>query len=493
MTDGTLSSGSAQDREALHAAPSLFVSSVAVIVVILGLQQIAVVSAEPILPLLADAVICTCYVFWMRGKFRDGAPLSVGLIYALIVFVYATYPIAVYLLLGGYYTPLNDARLYSEQPTPYTVNKIGWYYSLYLASFVTAYVVAGRRSSFIEHRLVEVRRSTVWAVFAVMLLLRLTSISVQLLWAQPGDDYLASYLKYSHLPLLAQQVIGHVEGIGLVASVAAVVVSCADWRRYRWLVGSWVLGESLVLLIGLGSRTQVALLCLALLVSYHWLHRRLSLPVITACSGLLLVAFLGVGFLRAASIGGAPGVATEVMAGNSEFEAVFANAVDLDRIDQAGELDRGELGLAPYAGGFVGLIPRQLLPFEKIDLSSWYVQTYYPQYGEAGGGLAFGAIAESIAGAGELDILWRAVVVGVFFAWVDRMLTRERLSSWAFIFYVWIISSCYQVFRSGTFALLPLFVYRFLPAVSLMAITAAVLRAAGRGKPTLARQAPMRG
>jgi hypothetical protein len=110
MTDGTPSSGSAQDREALHAAPSLFVSSVAVIVVILGLQKIAVGSAEPILPLLADAVICTCYVFWMRGKFRDGAPLSVGLIYALIVFVYATYPTAVYLLLGGYYTHRSMTR-----------------------------------------------------------------------------------------------------------------------------------------------------------------------------------------------------------------------------------------------------------------------------------------------------------------------------------------------------------------------------------------------
>jgi hypothetical protein len=429
----------------------------------------------------------------MRGKFRDGAPLSVGLIYALILFVYATYPIAIYLLLGGYYTPLNDARLYSEQPTPDTVNKIGWYYSIYLATFVAAYVAAGHRSSFIEHRLIEVRKSTVWAVFVVMLLLRLTSISIQLLWAQRGDDYLASYLKYSHLPLLAQQIIGHVDGIGVVASIAAVVVSCADWRRYRWLVGSWILGECLVLLMGLGSRTQVALLCLALLVSYHWLHRRLSLSVIAAWSGLLLVAFLGVGFLRAASISGAPGVATEVLAGSSEFEALFANAVDLDRIDQAGDLDRGELGLAPYTGGFVGLIPRQLLPFEKMDLASWYVQTYYTGFAEAGGGLAFGAIAESIAGAGVFDILWRALLAGVFFAWVDRMLTRERLSVWAFVFYVWIISSCYQVFRGGTFALVPLFVYRFLPAIGLMAVLADILQAAGRGTATLARQVPVRG
>src|ERR1700756_738875 len=99
MTYATPSAGLAQDHEVRCTPPRLFVCSVAVIVVVFGLQAIAVASAEPILPLFADAIICMCYVLWMRGKFRDGAPLSVGLIFALILFVYATYPIAVYLLL----------------------------------------------------------------------------------------------------------------------------------------------------------------------------------------------------------------------------------------------------------------------------------------------------------------------------------------------------------------------------------------------------------
>lgn len=448
--------------------------------VVIGVLLIAEASTLVLLPMAVDFALMGAFAFWLYRRSPSSAPVCIGIVYALTVFIYAVYPLAVYELLGEYYTPLNDARLFSEQPPPDTVTRIAWYYTVYLAFFIIGYISLCEKSSPRPLRLQNMDASRIWAVLVCVVLIRIGLIGAEAMLAQRSDDYLGSYLKYSHLPLIAQQLLGHADGIGVVISIATIAVACSQWRRYRWVIAIWLAVELLVLILGLGSRTYVALLCLSLLISYHFLHQQLSTKTMAIWMAALLFGFLALGLARAYQISGFTGVGVEVMAGSSEFESLFANAVDIDRLDQSGQLDKNEIAAAVYVGNFIGLIPRQFLPFEKIDLATWYVETYHEEYAKSGGGMAFGVIAESEAGAGLVDLVWRGLLVGLFFSLLDRILGQGQVSAWKFVFYVWVVSSSYQLFRGTTFGLVPLFIYRFLPAIAVMALVAELLRAASR-------------
>ncbi len=133
-----------------------------------------------------------------------------------------------------------------------------------------------------------------------------------------------------------------------------------------------------------------------------------------------------------------------------------------------------------YFGDLLALVPQQVLGVEKFSVATWYVTTYYPEFADAGGGLAFGAIAESLAGAGVIDLVWRAALVGFIFGVVHRHVTLRPVSTWRIAVYVWLVCFSYQAFRASTLALLPVVFFRILPAIGLIVVIAALLRSTGR-------------
>jgi hypothetical protein len=118
------------------------------------------------------------------------------------------------------------------------------------------------------------------------------------------------------------------------------------------------------------------------------------------------------------------------------------------------------------------------VPFEKLNLANWYVSTFHTEYAERGGGFAFGVVPQSLIGAGWLDLIVRGLLVGFVFARFDRMVQAERVRLWKFAAYLWLITNCYITFRSTTLALVPVFVYRFVPALLTVIIVAYLLRMA---------------
>ena len=108
--------------------------------------------------------------------------------------------------------------------------------------------------------------------------------------------------------------------------------------------------------------------------------------------------------------------------------------------------------------------------------TTWYVDTFYSSFAEYGGGLAFGAIPEALLGSGWPDLIWRGALVGFLFRWFDDAIRKGTSSLWKFTLYLWLMFSCYQTFRVTTLAVLPLFIYRFLPAMLMVIAFAYLLR-----------------
>jgi hypothetical protein len=435
-------------------------------------------------PLFAVLGVAGIFIF-VEYKRAGHAPVNAGSMFATVVVLYAAFPLLIYQGLGGFYTPLNDSRLFSDQPDPATIARIAWYYVAYLTAFVVGYLAMnGRRGGRVGVSIPSLDAPTMWSLVAAYVALRVSVLAAEVLFAARSTDYLESYLKYKHLPLVAQQLLGHAEGIAAVLGLGVMAMLCSRWQRYRVLVACWLALEFGTLLLGLGARTQFVTLCLAAAISYHFLYKRLSMTALAGAGVAVIVLFLGLGLIRQyVGYGGVAGVGTEALAGSSEFESLFANAYDVDRLVTVGGIDKSSIRAAVYLGDVINLVPQQLSPFEKISLPTWYVETYYPEHAERGGGLAFGAVPEALVGTGLFDLLWRAALVGIALCWFDRSCRTGSVAFWRFVLQVWLISFCYLTFRSTTLALLPLFVYRFLPAMMGVAALAWLIRFAATDSP----------
>lgn len=443
----------------------------------LGARLIDAAMTSVLAPLLTLLVVGAGFLLILRARALH-APIGLGSVYAAVVILYGSYPSLMYLALGGYYTPLNDSRLFADQPPPSDLGLIIWYYAIYLASFCVGYLLRYQRGETTVVVIADLDAPSVWALLTTFVAFRATTLMAEVFLAAPHTDYLESYLKYKHLPLLAQQVIGHIDGITAILSLAVVALLCRRWDKYRSLVLMWLAAEFAILIVGLGARTHFVILCLATLFSYHFLYRLISTSALVSSGVTLVVAFLGLGIMRQFAGAGLAAVGVEVVASSSEFETLFANAYDIERLVALGQIDKVTMAGTLYFGDLVNLVPQQLVPFEKLNLATWYVETFYSEYARAGGGFAFGAISESLLGMGLFDLVWRGVLVGLVFCWIDSNIRVERIGFWKFIFFLWLLVSCYQTFRSTMLSLVPPFVYRFLPAMLVVSVLAYLLRTA---------------
>jgi hypothetical protein len=153
------------------------------------------------------------------------------------------------------------------------------------------------------------------------------------------------------------------------------------------------------------------------------------------------------------------GLGLEALSSNNEFEILFANAYDVSERKPAG--DMAEAFPRFYIGDFLNLVPQQVLPIAKFDTAAWYVETFYPEFAMSGGGLGFGAIAESFLGFGWIDATWRGAVIGLIFAWLQRRFLRQAQTIWSYGFYLWVLILSYECFRGTTFSLVPRAFYEF--------------------------------
>jgi oligosaccharide repeat unit polymerase len=431
-------------------------------------------------PLVTLLLIGAAFFIVLQWRTRY-APIGLGTIFAAVVLLYGTYPLLMYWGLKGYYTPLNDSRLFTDQPPPADIAHIAWLYCLYLGCFCAGYLLRPHRTrSGNPLSISDLDSSTIWSLFAIFILLRVTLISVDLLFAETTLSYQESYLKYKNLPLLAQQLLGHANGIAMALSIVSMAFLTKRWNENRWIVLGWIGLELLLLLAHVGARTQFVMLCLSALFSYHFLYRSISTTRLLMVGSALVIAFLGLGILRQFTALGVSAVGTEALASNSEFEVLFANAYEIDRLLTLGEIDRASMFGVVYLGDILNLIPQQVTPFEKLNLATWYVETFHPVGAEFGAGLAFGAIPEALLGSGWPDLIWRGTLIGFLFRWFDDSIIEGHGTLWRFALYLWLMVSCYQVFRLTTLSVLPLFIYRFLPAMLLVSMLAFLLREAGK-------------
>lgn len=308
-------------------------------------------------------------------------------------------------------------------------------------------------------------RELPWLIpLAIGLMIALSAVR-WLFGADVSDNYVSSYTVFREMPLIVQQLIGVATQTLFSLLVAVIVFAVAAWPTKHFLVaiaiGCWLIYVSLA---G-GSRSTAFLCFFAYIVAATIYVRHFSIGKVVALGGVALVLFLLAGLLRDQLLG----ESYFLLLQHSEFTSVFINAIDLKQRLGHGFVTENRLSF--YLVDLLRLVPSQLLGSLKVDPATWYVQTFYPERYNLGGGLAFGSIAESAIGFGAPEALIRGALLGLIFAWLANRLTEGPRSVVHTFIYVWLIVLSYQSIRDTTFSLGGRALFHLLPLVVLLVLT----------------------
>jgi hypothetical protein len=425
-----------------------------------------------LLPIITATVIAGAFLFSLR-RIGPISYLEIGVVYTGVVYLYGIYAPLRYVLNGYSYAPWTEARILACDPSPGQLARVTWWYVLYLLCFCAAYLLVRPR---VEVTRVVVKKTPDLAMFVVIAVLlaaiRVLMAGLGLVYDIHATSYIEEYAVIQRLPHLVRQIVSWYLGSEQTLQMLFVLALLCHYRRTRWLLFAILGAWTVMKLSQTGGRANLFFLFVAVATSYALLVRRLRLRTVLLAAVAGLVASLVLGVLR--SDREAAMDPAGVTHSNTEFEVIFGNAVDLAYLQHAERAFVGHPTL--YLADIAAVVPQQFVPFLKTSAAEWYAGTYYTIYYNAGGGLAFGVVSESIVGHGWPDLIWRGALIGLLLALLQRRMMRNPVPFWFLLVYVWTTVWCYQTVRNTTFGLLMPFLQRVIVPFIAVEILTVLLR-----------------
>jgi hypothetical protein len=427
-----------------------------------------------ILPVLALTALVIVVVASVSYQDPDFPADDAGLWIAGFTWLYGALPALAYVGFGYQFSPFSASRLYHGDATAWHVGRVVLYYAIVLGGFAAAYLLLRRGARPLDRNIESPPNSQIVAIFGLAVAAVTVLALIRSFYGLHADSYQGSYRVIQQLPLGARQAWAVATSVQMVLVLALLVLLFSRWRRWWPVIILWMAYQLVTTFVLLGARTSLMIVLSASLVLFHRSVRRLSGGVTLGLALAALLLFTTLGVLRMVSGVQEGGGVVAVAPG--EFDVVFTNAIDLMLRREGGTLGSIPLSVAFY--DFIGFIPSQLLPVEKLDPPGWLLKEFYPEAAERGAGLMFGTVAQVVIGFGAAEAAVRGVVLGALFGIAFRAYRRHAPRFWVTVGYVWALVLCYLPLRGTTLILVGIGVQRAVPAVLLILAVAWLLKQA---------------
>ncbi|KNZ31784.1 MAG: hypothetical protein AD742_14930 [Methylibium sp. NZG] len=439
--------------------------------------------------LLLVVVVATPIVMTIRFNRRARKSglraIDLGVAFVWVVFLYAFLPLLGILLAQMGVGALQDQRLGNDIPESALVVSVAASHAAFMLAFAWAYLrqrtlpSGGTRLAMQVPTAADVR-----FILGLVIGIKLAGVLLRAgLDVQASEDYIGSYTALRDQSLWVQQLSGLLTATDFAATVLLITTVIAYRPTLSSIVAVVVVLQIVLAVLGGGSRATAFLCAFAVIAARSLYDRRQRSVAIFAAAGL--AAFLLAGLVRA-GIDASEGSLSLQLLQSGEFLAVYYNSLDL--LDRLGDADLASVRVGMYLVDVLRLIPQQFIGEFKIDPATFYVKTFYPDFSEAGGGLAFGSIAESSVGFGWPEALVRGALLGWLYASIANRCLASRLTVVRAFVYVWFVVMAYQSVRDTTFSTLPRFAFQVVPLLIVLRI-AGVLQGTRRTR-SIGPQAP---
>ena len=431
---------------------------------------------------------CVVMVLWLWMTLWDRDHeipfFDVGVFCALATLVYTVYPLVNYWVDGLQFGFLSDSRLQSYHISPAELGFFLLRHVLYLFSFVIFYSVFRGKGTIKVGNVSPPRRSTrqVIVFFFLILsgyffLLGMLTGDIYSLPATYGERIAIGLRVASNMPLLLLQISDKLAGILFVFKLALLFIVVSKCRQKKWLIILllWISAEIIHTIYVKGPRSGNVLFLIAVVLFYHRTIKPLSMKFLITSGISLFIFFIFLGLYRSytdfASLQTALShTSAGIFSGNNEFQALLGTEYDVLQRKIGG----ANLPWYLYINDFITILPpQQLMPFEKIPASEWYLR----QIGLSGTGLGFmwGVISQSIVGLDWIEIAIRGALLGYILARFHHWYLKHQTGFLVSLLYVFFCLKVYYTFRNTTFSFLANFVWEVIPFYLLILVGRAIL------------------
>ena len=442
----------------------------------------------------APGFVCIVLTLWLWMTLWDRDQkvpfFDVGIFCALATLVYTVYPLVNYWVEGfSFGSILSDNRLRFFRISP---EKLGFFHLrhvLYLFSFVVSYSIFRGRGT-IKAGNVRIPSHSAQQVIVIFFLL-LTGYFF-FLQITTGLNYNTSYeseafannvATHASMPLFLLQISGKLGGILFLFKLALLFIVVSRCRQKRWLVILivWITAEIIHTFILKGARTGLVLFIMSTALLYHRMIKPLTIKFLITSGASLFLLFIFMGLYRAYidfSFLRSNLALTNagIFSGGNEFQSLLGTAYDVLQL----KLDGAHLPWYLYINDFVKILPpQQIVPFEKIPASEWYLR----EIGRSGIGigLMWGVISQSIVGLDWLELVLRGAILGYILGRFHNWYLKRQSGFLETLFYMYFCLKVYYTFRDTTFSLLANLVWEVIPFYLIMRVSGAFQSRIGGG------------
>lgn len=368
---------------------------------------------------------------------------DIGFVYVSYVLLYAAFPVLKFVLFDFEWPPLSDIRLLKLPVDLASMAILYTYIGVHVLFFCIGYFMVKHK----EHDAIVLPKSTVKIVLFFFCAFVFLTASKLLMDAILGvsDGYNEKLLSISSQPQIVKQLYFLVNSSIFGVALFTLVLSLLNWdkcKKYFFLI---IIIKVIPPLIAMGSRHEAVTFLFLGVLGYHLIIQRIASAKIILIGLCGLLAMLIIGALRSYSEG-----ALIAFVASNEFEASFATFYENILNPNASP------PWTVYVSDFLSLFPQQLLPFEKIDSSRWYLNEYMPGITEENPeiGYGFGVISEVAIGLGIYELIVKSVLVGAVFAWLKNKIYTTKTDVIWLVIYFFCIVTAFRTFRSSSFELI---------------------------------------
>lgn len=431
--------------------------------------------------------VCTVLVLWLWMTLWDRDQkipfFDVGIFCALATLVYTVYPLVNYWVGDFQFGFLSDNRLQAYNITPEELGFFHFRHILYLFTFVLFYsVFRGKGSIGVGNVIIPSR--TIRKVIVISFLLLtcyfyilqvVTGVNFNI--SYESEAYAKNITAFMSLPLLLLQMSVKLGGILFIFKLALlfIVVSRCKQKKWRIVLLIWIFFEIVQVVYIKGVRSGFMFFLIATALLYHRMIKPLSMKYLITSGLLLLMLFIFLGVYRQyADISSLQMDLLHedagIFSGGNEFQALLGTAYDVYQRKEAG----ADLPWYLYINDIITILPpQQLMPFEKVAASEWYLR----EIGMSGSGVGFmwGVISQSIVGLDWLELVLRGAILGYILAKFHRWYLKHQSGFLETLLYMFFCLKVYYTFRDTTFSLLANLVWEVIPFYLFLRIGVAVL------------------
>lgn len=420
-------------------------------------------------------------VLWDRD--RKIPFFDMGMMCAIATLVYTIYPLVNFWADGLQFGALSDGRLQAYNISPVELGLFHWRHVLYLLFFVLIYAAFRGKGTIETGNVIPPSRPMAQTIFICFLALACFFYVLQLVTgvnfntSYETDAFTNNLNAFANMPLLLLQICTKLNGISFIFKLALLLIVINRCKQKKWLIilFIWIMAEIIQTFVIKGSRTSLVLFLISAALLYHRMIKPFSMKFLSISGAALFVFFIFMGLYRTytdlsslqmdlSQVGGS------IFSGSNEFQALLGTAYDVLQRKAEGAV----LPWYLYINDFITIMPpQQLMPFEKISASEWYLR----ELGISGTGQGFmwGVITQSIAGLDWLELPVRGAILGYILACLHRWYLKHQSGFLETLFYVYLCINIYYTFRDTTFSVLANIAWEFIPFYILFKAGVAVL------------------